>query len=109
MGLDSISLNIFIFDVYNDIFSRILVIKYSTLSNMGNINVIIDNGNKIVPIWQKRLLLIISIIIVACIYTFVGYDNKIILVNSSIVAPIAWSWILRPIFIKLGAGYKQPK
>lgn len=67
------------------------------------------NGNKIVPIWQKRLLLIISIIIVACVYTFVGYDNKIILVNSSIVAPIAWSWILRPIFIKLGAGYKQPK
>ena len=67
------------------------------------------NGNKIVPIWQKRLLLIISIIIVACIYTFVGYDNKIVLVNSSIVAPIAWSWILRPIFIKLGAGYKQPK
>lgn len=67
------------------------------------------NGNKIVPIWQKRLLLIISIIIVACVYTFVGYDNKIVLVNSSIVAPIAWSWILRPIFIKLGAGYKQPK
>lgn len=67
------------------------------------------NGNKIVPIWQKRLLLIISIIIVACVYTFIGYDNKIILVNSSIVAPIAWSWILRPIFIKLGAGYKQPK
>lgn len=67
------------------------------------------NGNKIVPIWQKRLLLIISIIIVACVYTFVGYDNKIILVNSSIIAPIAWSWVLRPIFIKLGAGYKQPK
>ena len=56
MGLDNISLNIFIFDVYSDIFSRILVIKYSTLSNIGNINVIIDNGNKIVPIWQKRLL-----------------------------------------------------
>lgn len=67
------------------------------------------NGNKIVPIWQKRLLLIISIIIVTCVYTFVGYDNKIVLVNSSIVAPIAWSWILRPIFIKLGVGYKQPK
>ena len=67
------------------------------------------NGDKIVPIWQKRLLLIISIIIVAYVYTFVGYDNKIVLVNSSIVAPIAWSWILRPIFIKLGAGYKQPK
>lgn len=67
------------------------------------------NGNKIVPIWHKRLLLIISIIIVACVYTFVGYDNKIVLVNSSIVAPIAWSWILRPIFIKLGVGYKQPK
>lgn len=67
------------------------------------------NGDKVVPIWQKRLLLIISIIIVTCVYIYVGYDNKIILVNSSIVAPIAWSWILRPIFNKLGAGYRQPK
>ncbi|UVY46335.1 MAG: hypothetical protein [Bacteriophage sp.] len=67
------------------------------------------NGDKVVPIWQKRLLLIISIIIVTCVYISVGYDNKIILVNSSIVAPIAWSWILRPIFNKLGAGYRQPK
>ena len=67
------------------------------------------NGDKVVPIWQKRLLLVISIIIVTCVYISVGCDNKIILVNSSIVAPIAWSWILRPIFNKLGAGYRQPK
>lgn len=67
------------------------------------------NGDKVVPIWQKRLLLVISIIIVTCVYISVEYDNKIILVNSSIVAPIAWSWILRPIFNKLGAGYRQPK
>lgn len=67
------------------------------------------NGDKVVPIWQKRLLLLVSIIIVTCVYISVGYDNKIILVNSSIVAPIAWSWVLRPIFTKIGAGYRQPK
>ena len=35
------------FDVYRDIFSRILVIKYNILSNIGNISVNNDNGNNI--------------------------------------------------------------
>ena len=37
----------FMFDVYRDIFSRILVIKYNILSNIGNISVNNDNGNNI--------------------------------------------------------------
>lgn len=67
------------------------------------------NGDKAVPVWQKRLLLVISIIVVGCIYIITGYDNKIVLINSSVVTPIAWSWILRPIISKMGFGYKQSK
>lgn len=67
------------------------------------------NGDKAVPVWQKRALLVVSIIIVGCIYICTGYENKIILINSAIVAPIAWSWILRPVLTKIGIGYRQPK
>lgn len=67
------------------------------------------NGDKAVSVLQKRLLLFMSILIVYSIYTDVGYDNKIILINSSIIAPISWSWILRPIITKFGFGYKQSK
>ena len=65
------------------------------------------NGEKAVSVLQKRLLLFMSILIVYS--TDIGYDNKIILINSSIVAPISWSWILRPIITKFGFGYKQSK
>ncbi len=57
----------------------------------------------------KRISLIISIIIVTIVYICIGYNNKIILFNSAVVSPVVWSWILRPIFIKMGFGYKQNK
>ena len=60
------------------------------------------NGDAKVPTWTKRLVLVISIIIV-----ILDYDNKITLLNSAILAPVFWSWIMKPIFIKLGIGYKQ--
>ncbi len=67
------------------------------------------NGDKVLPIWQKRLLLVISIIIVTSIYIMCGYNNNIVLLNSAIVAPIAWSWFIRPVINKFGFGYKQNK
>ena len=45
--------------------------------------------------------------IMFCIYYFNEYENIIKLINSSIAAPLIWSWILRPIIIKLNLGYKQ--
>lgn len=65
------------------------------------------NGDKTVSILIKRLMLIISIIIVGGLYILLEDINYIVLVNSSIVAPIAWSWIFRPILSKFGLGYKN--
>lgn len=67
------------------------------------------NGYKRVKVYQKRILLVISIIIVAGVYKMNYYENNIVLINSSIMAPVAWSWIFRPICNKLGVGYKQRK
>lgn len=65
------------------------------------------NGDKAVSILVKRLMLIIAIILVTGVYVISGYNNVIVLVNSAIAAPVAWSWIFRPIIVKFGIGYKR--
>lgn len=65
-----------------------------------------DNKEKITT-FVKRICLLCSIIIITCIYVICGYSNKIVLVNSAVLAPVFWSWILKPICIKLGIDYKN--
>lgn len=86
------------------------------LSFMLSVNVltyllvkIIDdlNGDKPVGTWTKRLVMIISCFAVTAGYTTGGYKNLTILINSSILAPVAWSWIFKPILKKLGIDYKH--
>lgn len=65
------------------------------------------NGDNKVPTWQKRCVLVISIAAMSGIYIAAGYDNAIMLVNSAILAPVFWSWVVSPILKKLGVGYKD--
>lgn len=65
------------------------------------------NGDAKIPTWTKRVILLVAIGIVTTAYILSGYSQNIVLINSAILAPIFWSWILRPIFIKFGIGYKQ--
>lgn len=65
------------------------------------------NGDNKVPTLQKRCVLVISIATMAGIYITAGYDNTIMLVNSAILAPVFWSWVVSPILKKLGVGYKD--
>lgn len=66
----------------------------------------IDKERVLTP-WQKRIILLIVIILMAIFYRWSDYNNDIRLLNSAILAPVFWSWVLRPIFIKLGIGYKK--
>lgn len=65
------------------------------------------NGDKPVSVLWKRIILLCSIIILAVIYILAGYENKIVILNSSILSPVFYSWVLRPILVKLKIGYKQ--
>lgn len=65
------------------------------------------NGDNKVPTWQKRCVLVISIAAMAGIYIAAGYNNVIMLVNSAVLAPVFWSWVVSPILKKLGIGYKD--
>ena len=67
------------------------------------------NGRKRVSTWQKRLVLIISCLVVSLIYKYYDYVDSIVLINSSIIAPVSWSWIFKPIMEKIGFDYKPDK
>ena len=54
----------------------------------------------------KKLVLLFSIIIVSTIYYAIGVDAKLI-INSSILAPVSWTWIIKPILSKFGYDYKN--
>lgn len=58
--------------------------------------------NKII----KRLILVLSILLIGGLYWLLNYD-LIIIVNSSILAPVAWSWLFKPLCSKLGIDYNK--
>lgn len=60
-----------------------------------------------VATWNKRLYLVISIIIIGAVYQQTGEIKTTVLVNSAILAPVFWSWIAAPILHKFGITYKQ--
>lgn len=70
------------------------------------IKIIDSKKNKPLTKWQKRLVLLSAILILSIIYYFIGSDLKLI-VNSSILAPVFWSWIAKPICDKLGIDYRK--
>ena len=65
------------------------------------------NKDKNVKTITKRIVLIISIIIVTVGYILTDYQDYTVLINSAICAPVFYSWVLRPILIKFNIGYKQ--
>lgn len=65
------------------------------------------NEDKEVKTITKRIVLLIVTIICFIIYKTYTEIDSIVLINSSVLAPVFWSWILRPIMKKLGLGYKS--
>lgn len=65
------------------------------------------NKEKSVSTLIKRFILVCCVAVLALIYVIAGYTNYVVLLNSSIAAPVFYSWVLRPILKKLKIGYKQ--
>ena len=65
------------------------------------------NGEKLLTTWEKRLMMLVATAIVLFSYKLCHYDNNIMLINSTIAAPVFWSWVLKPILSKLGVDYRK--
>ena len=64
------------------------------------------NGDKAVNTWIKRLILFIVILFVSAAYYYNGTSLKLV-INSAILAPVFWSWIMKPLCKKFNIDYKQ--
>lgn len=65
------------------------------------------NGEKLLTTWEKRFMMLVATAIVLFSYKLCHYDNNIMLINSTIAAPVFWSWVLKPILSKLGVDYRN--
>lgn len=57
--------------------------------------------------WIKRLIFVIAVILTGLIYYYIGKVPIMILINSAIISPVAWSWLIKPICKKLGIDYTK--
>ena len=64
------------------------------------------NGHKDLTTWSKRLVLLLVILSMGVLYYLLGNDTKAIL-NSAILAPVFWSWIMKPICKYFKVDYKN--
>ena len=64
------------------------------------------NGKRDVSTWSKRIVLLVVILSTGVLYNLIGCDNKILL-NSAILSPVFWSWIMKPICKKFKIDYKN--
>ena len=55
--------------------------------------------------WTKRVVLLICLVIISVIYYFAGMDVKH-LTNSAILAPVFWTWIMKPLCKVFNIDYK---
>ena len=55
----------------------------------------------------KILITIIVSIAMGIIYYFISDMNTEVLINSAILAPLAWDWVFKPILNKIGIDYKK--
>ena len=93
--------------VANFDFALMLVINVITY---GIIKFIDDvNGDKVPTTWQKRIVFLITAIALGIIYKYYTDVPIHIIINSCIIAPVAWSWLAKPIAIKFGIDYKKNK
>lgn len=63
-------------------------------------------GKVMLSVWAKRGILVGVIAFTGAAYYMTGTDVKN-LINSAILAPVFWSWVMKPICKKLKIDYKQ--
>ena len=78
------------------------IITYGIIKFIDDIN-----GTEVPTTWQKRIVFVIVSIIIGTIYVYYNMCSPAIVFNSCIIAPVAWSWLAKPIANKFGIDYKK--
>ena len=70
------------------------------------IKIISENRNKAIKTNNKRLILLICILLTGVVYYAIGQDIRLI-INSGILATVSWNIVFKPICKKLHIDYKK--
>lgn len=77
------------------------ILTYLTIKIIDEVN-----KEKEVNIWIKRLVLLCAILLTGVVYYLLGEELKL-LINSAILAPVAWDMIIKPAMKILGIDYRK--
>lgn len=77
------------------------VLTYLVITTINN-----RNRHKNLTTWNKRLILLLVILFTGVLYALLDYDVKT-LINSAILAPVFWSWIMKPICKRFKIDYRN--
>ena len=77
------------------------ILTYFVISTINN-----KRGHKDISTWTKRVVLLVTILSTGVLYYLMGSDTKVLL-NSAILAPVFWSWVLKPICKHFKIDYRQ--
>lgn len=77
------------------------VLTYLVITTINN-----KNGRKDLTTWSKRWILLLVILFTGGLYMLLDYDVKT-LINSAILAPVFWSWIMKPICKRFKIDYRD--
>lgn len=91
--------------VANFDFALMLVINVVTYGIIKLVDEL--NGSKLPSTWQKRIIFLVVAIILGVAYKYLTDVHINVIINSCIIAPVAWSWIAKPIADKFGIDYKK--
>lgn len=91
--------------VHNFDFALMLVINVVTYVLIKVLDEV--NGEKVPTVWQKRLIFVAAAIVIGVVYKFTTDISVNVIINSCIIAPVAWSWLAKPLANKFGIDYKQ--
>ena len=77
------------------------ILTYLVITTISN-----RNGHKDLTTWSKRLILLLVIFFTGVLYSLLDCDVKT-LINSAILAPVFWSWIMKPICKHFKIDYRD--
>lgn len=67
---------------------------------------ILTKNNKKMSTWGKRVVLIIDVLVLGAAWYIATKDIRLVL-NSAILAPVFWSWVMKPICKYFKLDYKD--
>ena len=77
------------------------ILTYSVITIVSN-----KNKHKDLTTWSKRLILLLLIFFTGGLYILLDCDVKT-LINSAIISPVFWSWVIKPICKYFKIDYKH--